>query len=151
MSDTENTQRSGPPHSETSISLKAHFEAILAEIEKRNVQRFESQSLATAAALAAADRAVTKAETSAEKRFEAVNEFRNTLGDQQRTLMPRSESEIRFSSLTDRVAKIELLLQERLGEAQGHKNGLAIILGLTTFVSTLIAIVFAFTRALGKG
>lgn len=59
--------------------------------EKANDQRFEAQEKAVGAALAAAKEAVAKAETAAEKRFDAVNEFRSTLKDQQATLMPRTE------------------------------------------------------------
>ena len=47
-----------------------------------------SQEKAVAAALAAADRAVSKADFATEKRFDAVNEFRATLSDQAAHLMP---------------------------------------------------------------
>src|SRR5678815_6113575 len=70
------------------------LEATLAERDIRYQQRFEAQEQAfritvetaekaVMAALAAQERAVNKAEAASEKRFEGVNEFRNTLADQQ--------------------------------------------------------------------
>src|ERR1700726_2034245 len=60
-----------------------------------------SQEKAVAAALAAADRAVSKADFATEKRFDAVNEFRATLSDQAAHLMPRAECELRLKALED--------------------------------------------------
>lgn len=64
---------------------------------------FLAQKEAVNAALASADRAVSKAELASEKRFESVNEFRATLADQQRTLMPRSESEANNRALSEKL------------------------------------------------
>jgi hypothetical protein len=61
-------------------TLKEHFDAILVEKDK-----------AISAALLAAKEAVTKAETASDKRFENVNEFRQTLSDQTSTFVPRTE------------------------------------------------------------
>jgi hypothetical protein len=61
-------------------TLKEHFDAILVEKDK-----------AISAALLAAEKAVTKAETASDKRFEGVNEFRQALSDQTNTLVPRTE------------------------------------------------------------
>ena len=66
------------------------MEAIRAS-DLRNQQRFEAQEKAVNAALAAADRAVVKAETAAEKLFDAVNEFRAQLKDQNATFLSRAE------------------------------------------------------------
>jgi hypothetical protein len=51
-----------------------------------------AQKTATDAAFAASEKAITKAEASTEKRFEGVNEFRKTLDDAQRILIPRNEA-----------------------------------------------------------
>jgi|ERR1043166_1354888 cytochrome c biogenesis protein ResB len=77
---------------------------LINERDKQYAQRFEAQEKAVAAAWDAAREARNKAEASAEKRFDSVNEFRNTLKDQQLTLMTRTEAEIRFKSLEDKVA-----------------------------------------------
>lgn len=65
------------------------------------------------------DRAVQKLETATEKRFEGVNEFRAQLADQQRTLMPRQESELRMNA-QDRVIDD---LRIRLTTLEGRRAG----------------------------
>jgi hypothetical protein len=62
----------------------------LAQLEKRLEDRF-----------AASQAAITKAETAAEKRFEAVNEFRGQLGDLVRTMLSRSEADQRDQGIKD--------------------------------------------------
>jgi len=80
----------------------AHVKEMLALIERKNdqirladlsanEQRFKAQEQAVAFALQAAEKAVTKAELAAEKRFESVNEFRNQLKDQTGTFITRNE------------------------------------------------------------
>lgn len=63
-----------------SISLKEYFDSQILEKEKRYEQRFLSQQ-----------DAVLKAEAATEKRFESVNEFRDTLKDQQITFATKTE------------------------------------------------------------
>ncbi len=77
---------------------------------------------AVVAALAAADRAVTKAETAVEKRLEGVNEFRAALSDQQRSLLPRNEAEIRFRSLDDAMSRVTTFVTERQTEKETAKD-----------------------------
>ena|SRR5580693_1783506 len=114
---------------------------------------FLSQKEAVNAALAAADRAVLKAELATEKRFEAVNEFRATLADQQRTLMPRSEAEAITKALEakldaiaknltdkiDGIAKTQIALGGvKVGEKFGWQYSVAII-GLLLSILGIIA------------
>src|SRR6202035_2967575 len=73
---------------------------------------FTAQQNAVNAALAAADRAALKAENASEKRFEAVNEFRNTLSDQTRTFIPRTEAEERFRSTKETMDKLEKSMRD---------------------------------------
>jgi hypothetical protein len=63
----------------------------------------DAQDKLTQAALNAADRAVVKAETATEKRFEAVNEFRQTLSDQASLYVTRKEIEQAIKTITDKV------------------------------------------------
>src|SRR4026208_2595356 len=73
---------------------------------------FAAQKEAINAALAAADRAVSKAELATEKRFESVNEFRGTLDNQQRTLMPRSEVDVMIKGVEEKISNITKLVDE---------------------------------------
>jgi len=89
-----------------SVSLRDYFE-----------MRLKEQQRAVEAALASAEKAVTKAEVATEKRFEGVNEFRATLADQAATLMPRAEAEIRFASLLAKIDSLQRVASMALGIA----------------------------------
>ena len=82
---------SAPCLAQTADMTVRELYGIMVEREKANAQRFDAQEKAVAAALAAAKEAVLKAEVSNDKRFESVNEFRNTLKDQQGTYVTRTE------------------------------------------------------------
>jgi ElaB/YqjD/DUF883 family membrane-anchored ribosome-binding protein len=57
----------------------------------RYEQRFVAQERAVEAALQSARSATQKAETAAERRFDSVNEFRQTLSNNQATYITRTE------------------------------------------------------------
>jgi hypothetical protein len=73
------------------------------DADLRYQQRFDAAEKAVGAALAGADRAVTKAELAYEKRFEAVNEFRASLSDQTATFATKSSLESAISNLLDKI------------------------------------------------
>jgi hypothetical protein len=62
-----------------------------------------SQAEKVALALAASDKAVTKAETATEKRFESVNEFRAQLSDQTKGFVARLEFDAQRAGLGEKV------------------------------------------------
>lgn len=139
------------------ITLKEHIEAIIDKNDKRYEQRFNDTKIAVDAALIAADKAVaaalagqkeavTKAEVAAEKRFESVNEFRNTLSDQQRNLMPRSEAEIQFKGLNEKVDALKLSDVSHLGQGMGVKEGWGWAVGVLGFVVATIALLSRFIK-----
>jgi hypothetical protein len=101
----------------------AHILAIIEANDKRYGQRFDAQNKALEYALDASSKAVMKAESTSEKRFEGVNEFRATLADQQRTLMPRSEVEAIFKGIDarlDALASTQAKFQaQRVGMSEG--------------------------------
>lgn len=115
---------------------------------------------AVSAALAAADRAVQKAETASDKRFEGVNEFRATLADQQRTLMPRAEVDIIVRGLTakidgssealsGRIAVGEKQLADRRSESLGVKGGYGNAAALIGFILAILALIAWLTMRFG--
>lgn len=128
----------------TTETLLAHVTAVMDQIERRvttridaNDKRYEQRFLdaqlavntamaaaekAVASALSAAKEAVVKAETASDKRFEGVNEFRATLADQQRMLMPRTEAELRFTSLENLLQAATARLAEMQAQGAGAKN-----------------------------
>lgn len=120
-------------------TLKLYLEALINENDRRYEQRFVSQQREVGLALAAVKEASSKEETATEKRFEGVNEFRAALSDQQRTLMPRAESELLIKSLDERITRMAFTLSEKKGEGAGIKNAWAYLLALVGLASTILS------------
>lgn len=125
-------------------TLKEHFSQALNDFKDkwaqvrdaddlRYQQRFDAQQKAVVdallaaekavnAALASADRAVVKAETAAEKRFESVNEFRAVLSNQSASLMPRTEADAQFRSMSEKIDDIKTRIDRGEGNSQGARG-----------------------------
>jgi Holliday junction resolvasome RuvABC endonuclease subunit len=111
----------------------ARFEARANAIERRITETNNSilgligaNEKAVGVAMTAADRAVAKAETAAERRFESVNEFRKALGDQTATLVTRSENATELRSMNDKIDALNTALVEvsrRLNKQEGKGIG----------------------------
>jgi hypothetical protein len=86
------------------------LEKMLDEREDRTKERFVALDKNITIAMIAADKAVSKAETATEKRFEGVNEFRQTLADQAATLLPRGEFQVQHRSLMDKIDGLDARL-----------------------------------------
>lgn len=82
-----------------------------------------SQAEKVALALNAADKAVTKAEIAAEKRFEGVNEFRATLSDQAMLLMPRTEVVALVDNINTRHDEAIKNLASQISDLKEYRAG----------------------------
>jgi hypothetical protein len=122
------------------ISLRQYVDARFEAQEKAVAAALASQEKAVAAALAAAKEAVNKAEMASERRFESVNEFRNTLSDQARTLMPRAESEQGLKSLSDKLDVLAARVNARDDRGRGMGDVWGIVIAATALVAALVAI-----------
>jgi hypothetical protein len=129
----------------------AHLQSLIDANERLTKERFVSQQQAVSAALAAAKEAVQKAESAAERRFESVNEFRNTLSDQQRTLMPRAEFESMEKAISFRLDAIDKQLEAQRAERTGVKGGWALAVGVVGFVLTIVTMLALAARAFSTG
>jgi hypothetical protein len=96
-------------------TLRAYFESMLAQWDKRVNDRLDAM-----------DKAVNKAEAAADKRFEGVNEFRSQLADQQRTFIPRAEYESIHGLLTSKVDRLAEDLREHIAASAGSSKGMAL-------------------------
>lgn len=126
---------------------------LIAEIDKRYqfgfsaakdavMTAFEAQKVLVSAQLQAGNLAVAKAEMAYEKRFDNVNEFRATLSDQQRTLMPRAEAENRIGALAERLDELQKRAERAEGRHIGGANmwgyivaGISVMVLIITFIS----------------
>ena len=86
-------------------------------------QKFQAQREAVVAAMTAASVAVSKAEAAAEKRLDAVNEFRGTLADQQRNLMPRAEAEATMHAMQKEIADLKQQIDSIRDRGIGVRGG----------------------------
>lgn len=115
---------------EEGVTWKEYVDAMLGALQTSVNQRFGDSNTSVASALAAAKEAVLKAENASDKRFEGVNEFRATLADQQRTLMPRAEAELLVKGLETRLTKLETVGGERRAQSVGGREMWAWIVGV---------------------
>jgi hypothetical protein len=72
---------------------------LIDERDHRYEDRFTLMDEKTRLALTSSEKAVGKAETAMEKRFDNTNEWRAAMQDRDRQQMPRQEIDQRFSSL----------------------------------------------------
>lgn len=108
-------------------------------------------------ALQAAERATLKSDAATEKRFDGVNEFRAALGDQQRTLMPRSEVDVIFRGLTKQLedqntliaaqnVRLVAISAEVSGKKEGLQNGWGFAVGAVGIFLAILSIASFFLR-----
>lgn len=100
-------------------------------------------------ALAAADKAVLKAEVATEKRFESVNEFRQTLSDQTRSFISRVEFDAVRDANGARVADLASRLDKTEGKTVGLNAGWIYLLGGLSVVATVVSLVILVVRPAG--
>ncbi len=127
----------------TTDTLRAHILQMMIEHDRRYEQRFAAQEKAVASALGAAERAVAKAETATEKRFEGVNEFRSQLADQAQTFMPRTETEIRLGTIETRLTDLQSRADQSSARAVGRNDVVAWVIAGIASVAALVAVVVA--------
>ena len=129
-------------------SLRNLLDARLAEIDKRYEQRFTAQDAAVAAAFVAAREATTKAENANERRFESVNEFRQTLSDQAATFITRAEAEARIGANSEKIGdlfdRVNLMGGRQAGSTDARALMIAavgILIGVAAVATTIIVAV----------
>ncbi len=109
-------------HPNDGWTFRTFREYVLAKFEQITALR-EADRITLNAAMAAADRAVAKAEGANEKRFEGVNEFRKTLSDQAAGFMQRAEGDARFQALNDKLSALELRIEKTESSSSGKRQG----------------------------
>jgi hypothetical protein len=111
--------------------------AYLKELIESNDRRYEERH-------AASQKALELGLGAAEKRFEGVNEFRQTLADQQRMLIPRAEAEAMFRSLTEKIERIEKQSDASAATRGGVKAGWGYAVGAVGLVAAVVSLIALF-------
>lgn len=119
--------------------------AALESAEKLEVERMEQVKVATeyvkreaAASQDAGQKAIEKAETATEKRFEAVNEFREQLNDQAGRFLPRETFESVIEGLTVWRQSVDTRLDNQAGREQREASFQPVALAITGFGVTVM-------------
>jgi tetrahydromethanopterin S-methyltransferase subunit G len=91
------------------VSLKEHLESRINALEKQVL-----------AAMDASEKAISKAELAAEKRFEGVNEFRNSLDDSNKLNARQTEVDHRFNSMNEKVERLTKEMDSQRDVSRGR-------------------------------
>jgi DNA repair exonuclease SbcCD ATPase subunit len=120
---------------------------------------FKAAEQAVQVALANAEKAVTKAEVASDKRFEAVNEFRQTLSDQTASFPTRNEVKLEIDSVrhdvtrnTERITEVSSRMdldqgadtQEKENRASTRESINTKLIAATVIISVVVVIVNVF-------
>lgn len=117
-----------------SVSLREYLERRIDDNDRRYEQRFAAQ-----------EDAIGKAESATEKRFESVNEFRQSLSDQTAGFLPRLEAASIEKSNADKVAS----LQSRLDKLEGKGSGVSAFWLVLVGAAGMIGALFGIWKAVG--
>jgi hypothetical protein len=112
------------------VSLREYFDAKIEARDKYVDSMFKNQETAVTAALASADKANLKAEIASEKRFDSVNEFRQSLADAGRLNMPRTEAELRFNGIESTLKSLQDDTLAHTERNRGESRVWAIVTGV---------------------
>ena len=123
-------------------ALREYFERALKDADTRYEQRFNDQK-----------EAIVKAEEATERRFEGVNEFRQTLGDQAASFATRMEVNQQMLAVNEKVDLVTSRMDRLDGRSGGNNQtilwviaGVGILGTLAGITGTVVAIVVVFTR-----
>jgi len=95
------------------------------------------------AAMASAEKAILKAETATEKRFDSVNEFRQAMRDQQENFANKSETNLRLEDLAKRLDRVTTGMEL----SSGRSSGIVVASVLAGWaITTAVALVAIFWR-----
>lgn len=130
---------------------------LLTEYNTRYTERFNAQEKAinlsitssdkavqaaertVAAVMIAAEKAIVKAEIAYDKRFDSINEFRAVLTDQQTSLVRKSEMEVKFVALEDKVTLLYNIQLEQKGKLAAQNLLWIYFMGAVGVVGTIVA------------
>lgn len=99
-------------------------------------------------ALLASDKAVDRAEIISDKKFQSVNEFRESLNDYVHTLMPRKEVELLLKIMASDIEDLKDLNILKKGQHQGLGLGWTIIVGALGLIGTILGMIAVFKEVI---
>jgi hypothetical protein len=135
-----NTPRDNATHQyveSQDVKLREYLEVLIGNLEKRMDERYEAQ-----------ERAITVAREAAEKRLDKMNEFRETLRDQSKTFVTKSDLEAyqrlvntQIGANTDDIKDIQLSDAALAGKASQSQVIVSYLLGIAGIIFGIINII----------
>lgn len=123
----------------TDVSLREYLTALIISVEKRSDERFGEMKLAVDTAFKEAQKAIDKADSATEKRFEGVNEFRAQLSDQATRFVTRetldalvAKLEVQIDRNREDLDDLSKRVDLREGQTVGSKTTSATVTQLVT-------------------
>jgi hypothetical protein len=104
-------------------TLKKYFERVLAERDKAVAAALAAAESAVRAAFDASEKAIIKAEAAQLAYNTRSNEFRASLDDQNKTMLPRSEADTKFQQLRELIDAQANLITELQRSESGVAGG----------------------------
>ena len=98
------------------------LEAVMSERDRYYISQIQALKEAVSSALISADKALSKAETASEKRFDSVNEFRAALSDNSANFVQRDAYEERHRALESRLTSLDEKVNELLRRWEATKG-----------------------------
>jgi len=129
------------------IPIRDYVDAMLAQADKRNEQRFLAQEKAVDAALASADKASSKSEVNAERWRASANEWRGAMSDRDRELPSRREVDAAMAAHDERIRRLEDEAKSNKGKSAGIGLIVSVIVGSVTLAVIVISAVVAVANA----
>lgn len=127
----------------TTGNLKEWFIHEIESLRAENDRRFSAQEKAVETAFSAAKEAVLKSEQGVEKRSDAVYVTIAKLQEALALVMPRAESEQRYTTLLDKIGDVSDTQKTTEGKSNGLNQGWAILLGVAGLASIIIGTIIA--------
>ena len=125
----------------TTDTLKMYVDQRMIDQEKAMEKAFVAQEKAVASAFDASNTAIVKSELASEKRFESVNEFRQTLSDQAASFLPRAEADRVTSSNAEKIQGLTDRLNRMDAQGEGSKITMGKLTAALAAAGTLISII----------
>ena len=120
---------------------RSEAEARLGALANEYEERIKALKEAVEFSQAVAEKAVTKAEVSTEKRFEAINDFRMLVADQTKGFISRGEFEALRDGGSERLRDLAARVDRSEGKSTGLNAGWGYLVGALGLIATVIAIV----------
>lgn len=143
----EETANSPSQHSWTLDTLYFHLSSMIAASEKRSEEHILSAEKSALALHASTEKAITKAETATDKRFDNANGFRDAMADQSSTFVSRVEVDQRIGAVADKTADIALRVTRMESKGIGLNAGWGYLVGGLSAVAVVIGLIVSLIRS----